>query len=95
MVNNLDNESIEFSVSKKDFSKIEMKNNICINVFCYENNLVYPVYISNEKTENCMDLLLITHGNMSHYVYVKDFNRFIGNKTKSIVYNSLVVKEFW
>ena len=38
MVNNFDYEGIEFPVSKKDLSKIEKKNNICINVFCYENN---------------------------------------------------------
>ena len=47
MVNNLDYEGIEFSVSKKDFGKIEKKNNVCINVLCYENNLVYPVYASD------------------------------------------------
>ena len=39
MVNDLDYEGIKFPVSKKDFSKIEQKNNICINVFCYENDL--------------------------------------------------------
>ena len=33
MVDNLDYEDIEFPVSKKDFGKIEKKNNICINVF--------------------------------------------------------------
>ena len=49
MVNDLDYEGIEFPFSEKDFNKIEKKNNICINVFCYENNLVYPVYVSNEK----------------------------------------------
>ena len=49
MVNDLDYEGIEFPVSKKDCSKIEQKNNICINFFCYENNLVYPVYISDQK----------------------------------------------
>ena len=49
MVNGPDYEGIEFPVSKKDFGKIEKKNNICINVFCYGNNLVYPVYVSNEK----------------------------------------------
>ena len=43
MVNNLDYEGIKFPVSKKDFSKIEKKNSICINLFCYENNSVYPV----------------------------------------------------
>ena len=29
-----------------------------------------------------MDLLFITYENKSHYVYVKDFNRFMCNKTK-------------
>ena len=29
-------------------------------MFCYENNLVYPVYVSDPKFENCIDLLLIT-----------------------------------
>ena len=29
-------------------------------MFCYENKLTYPVYISNEKFEICMDLLMIT-----------------------------------
>ena len=26
----------------------------------YENNLFYPVYISNEKFENCINLLIVT-----------------------------------
>ena len=29
-----------------------------------------------------MDLLIITDENRSHYVYIKDFNRFMCNKTK-------------
>ena len=61
MVNNLDYKGIEFPVSKNDFSKIEENNNICINVFCYDNNLVYPVYVSNQKFKTCMDLLMITN----------------------------------
>ena len=32
---------------KKDYSRIGKKNNACINVFSYENDLVYPVQISN------------------------------------------------
>ena len=28
---------IEFPVEEKDLEKIEVQNNICINVFCYEN----------------------------------------------------------
>ena len=45
MINDLDYEGIKFPVSKKDYSKIERQSNICINVFCYENGLAYPVYI--------------------------------------------------
>ena len=59
------------------------KNNICINVFCYENRLVFPIYISNQKFENAMDLLLITDENKSHYVYIKDFERFVFHKIKN------------
>ena len=44
------------------------ENNICISVFCYENSLVYPVYISGEEFENCLNLLMITDENKSHYV---------------------------
>ena len=58
------------------------KKNVCVNVFCYENNLVYPVHISDQKFKGSMDFLLITDENKSRYVYIKDFNRFVCNKTK-------------
>ena len=83
MVNDLDYEGIEFPVIKKDLSKIEQKNIIWINVFCYENNLIDPVHISDQKFKDCMDLLMITDENKSHYVYIKDHNRFMCNKTKN------------
>ena len=83
MVNDLDYEDIKFPVSKKYFGKIEKKNNICINVFCFENNFVYPVHISDKEFENCMDLLMVANENKSHYVYIKDYNRFMCNKTKN------------
>ena len=59
LVSKLNYEGFDFPVSKKDYCKIEMKNNICINVFCYENKLTYAVYLSDQKFESCMDLLLI------------------------------------
>ena len=43
MVNDLHYNGIEFPVSKRNYGKIEKKNNICINVFCYEDGLTYPV----------------------------------------------------
>ena len=65
------------------FWKIEAKSNICINVLCYENKLTFPIYISDQKFENSMDLLLIISANKSHYVHIKDFDRFMFHKTKS------------
>ena len=81
MVNSHDY-GVRFRVSKKDYSKVEKKNDICINLFGYENGLIYLVYVLVEKFEGYIDLLLITHDNKSHYVYIKDFNRPVCNKTK-------------
>ena len=74
---------IEFPVQEKDLYKIDVKNNICINVFGYDNRLVFPIYISDQKFEDSMDLLLLIDNNKSHYVYIKDFNRFMFHKAKN------------
>ena len=66
LVNNLNYDGVGSPVREKDFSKIEKKNDICINVFCYENKLIFLIYISNEKFENSMDLLLVTDVDKSH-----------------------------
>ena len=68
---------------EKDFSDIETRNNICINLFCYENGLVFPIFVSDQKFENSLDLFLVTDGDKSHYIYKKDFDRFMFNKTKN------------
>ena len=81
-VNDLTYDKIKFSVSKEDFIKIKTKNNICINVFCYENELTFSIYILDQKFENSMDLLLISDKDKSHYVYIKDFDRFMFHTTK-------------
>ena len=79
---------------------METKNSIFINVFDYENKLRLPIYISAQKFENSMDLLLIIDENKSHYWYTKDFDRFMFQKTKNknkntfakVVYSVLVVE---
>ena len=70
-------------MQEKDFCKIEVKNNICINVFGYEDELVFPIYVSDQKFEDSMDLLLLIDDDKSHYVYIKDFDRFMFHKTKN------------
>ena len=82
LVSRLNYEGVNFPVPKKDYCRIEMRNRVCINIFSYENKVVYPVYLSDQQFNNSMDLLLISNKFGSHYVYIKDFDRFMLNKTK-------------
>ena len=75
------NDKIKFPVQENFFDKIEVKNNICVNVFGYENGLVFLIFVSDKKLENLIDLLLITGGDKSYYVYIKYFDRFMFHKT--------------
>ena len=61
---------------------LSQKNNICINVFCFDNKLTYPVYLLDQKFNDNMDLLLISNEFKSH-IYIQDFDRFMFNKTKN------------
>ena len=81
-IEKLDYSGIEFPVNVKQFNKIEKQNEININVFGYEANKRFPIYVSKEKFEDHMELLLITKGENKHYILIKDFNRFMFNQTK-------------
>ena len=70
-------------MQEKDFNKTGMMNNVCINVFAYENKLVFPIYVSDQNLKDSMDLLLLKTDDNYHYVYIKDFDRFMFHKTKN------------
>ena len=99
LASNLNYDKIKFPVTEKDFKKIEIQNNICINVFSYENNLVFPIYISDKKFEDSMDLLLLIDDDQSH-CSLKTLTDLCFTKQKikikngfvEVVYNALVVK---
>ncbi|XP_068713295.1 uncharacterized protein [Montipora foliosa] len=81
-VDNLNYQGIEFPVTTKQYNKIEKQNEININVFGHEEKQKYPIYVSKEKYEDNMNLLLITENENKHYVLIKDFNKFMYNQTK-------------
>ena len=64
--------------------------------------LVFPIYVSDKKYEDSMDLLLLIDDDKSHYAYIKDIDRSMFHKTKNktkngfveVVYSVLVVKFF-
>ena len=72
MVSKLDYEGINFPVSKKDYCIIEIPN-----------KLTYPVFLSDQNFNDNMDLLLTSNEFKSHYACIKDFDRFMLDKTKN------------
>ena len=45
--------------------------------------MIFRIYISGQKFEDSMDLLLLIDNEKSHYVYIKDFNRFMFDRTNN------------
>ena len=91
-------------MQEKDFTKIEVKNNLCINLFGYEDEFVFPIYVFDQKFEDSMNLLLLIDDDKSRYVYIKDFDKFMFHKTKNkktkngfveVVNSVLVGKVYW
>ena len=100
-VNGLDYDETELPVQEKYFSKIEIKISICINVFGYENGLTFPIYVSDQKFEDSMGMLLLIDDDKSYYVYIKILTDLCFTKQKiktntsaKVVCSVLVVKMF-
>ena len=76
-----------------------MPVHIYINVFGYENGLVFPIYVSDQKFEDSMDLLLLIDDDKHIMCTSKIFTDlfFIKQKIKTqntfakVVYSVLVV----
>ena len=68
-------------------------------MFGYENGLTFPIHVSDKKLENSVDLSHVISGDKSHYVYIKDFDRFMFHETKNtfvrVICGFLVVKMCW
>ena len=52
-------------------------------MFYYENKLTFPIFVSDQTFKNSIDLLPVIDENKSHYVYIKEFDRFKFYKTKN------------
>ena len=78
-------DGVEFpvAVNESTYRRFEKKNNVSVNVFGYENEEVYPLYVSKEAGAKFVDLLLISDGEKSHYCWIKNFNRLMSKRTES------------
>ena len=81
MVEQLNYGGIEFPAAVKQNNKIEKQNNIKINVFGYDVDQFYPIYVSKESNQDMLNLLITEFKNKQH-VLIKNFNNLMYNKTK-------------
>ena len=80
-VKRLDYTGVTFPVTVKDIKRIEKQNEININLFGYDKG-AYPIRISETNFTDHLELLWIEEGDKSHYVLIKDFNRFMTSFNK-------------
>ena len=76
---------LSFPCKKKILARLRRKTikTMKINVPGYENELVFPIHVSDQKFEDSLDLLLLINDDKSHYVYIQDFDRFMFHKIKN------------
>ena len=74
---------IEFPMKVKNISKFEKQTpTISINLFGYEEKELFPVYITERKKEQHVNLLLISNNDTTHYCLVRNLSRLLASLTK-------------
>ena len=83
-----------YPVSVGMISKFEKNNpTSSVNVFALdESNNVYPLRITNNERADHTDLLLITKGEISHYVYIKKFETLVYRQMSKMKVSKTVCK---
>jgi len=75
-------QGISYPVSVKDISKFEKQNpSTSVNIYALDSsNNVYPLRITPVERRDHTDLLLITKGDITHYVYIKQFELLVSTQ---------------
>ena len=66
-----------------DHEKVEKRFNINVNIIGYANKKVFPLFTSKKNNEQVLNVLLITDGDVSHYVYIKDISRLLASQLRT------------
>ena len=75
-------EGITFPTPIDQIPKFEQMNNISINVFGLENDVVVPIQLSRHDSDTEINLLLISKDDKRHYCLIKNFSRLMNYRTK-------------
>ena len=74
---------IEMPMKLSQISKFEKQNNISINVFGFEESVVFPLHITAFRFPSHVNLLLISQGDKQHYCLIKDLSKLLGKYQSS------------
>ena len=78
---------VNFPTPLSQIPKVELQNNLGINVFGYSESAgIHPLYITKDNDKSPINLLLISEvkdgKRNSHWCWIKDFNRLCHDQTK-------------
>ena len=76
---------MKFPMDLKQIDRFERLNNVCVNVFGYEKNEVYPLRLSNSteySVRSTVNLLLISdyRSEKKHYCLIKNMSRLLASE---------------
>lgn len=76
--NEINMEGIEYPVNLSQVPRVERQNpEISVNVIGFEKNEMFPLYITNDKKELHVNLLLFSQGRHNHYCLIRDLDRLL------------------
>ena len=78
--NELNLNGISFPVDINQIEKFEKQNNLSINVIGYESTL-FPIYTTKNRSDNQINLLLISQGEKRHFCLVRNMSRLLADRT--------------
>jgi hypothetical protein len=76
LLETLNARGIHLPMTLNQINKFEVQNKLSINVFGYENEVIFPLSISIHKQTKVVNLLLLTPDNCSegHFFWIKDMS---------------------
>ena len=80
---------IDFPVRITQIGKFEKQNeNISINIFGFEENQLFPLYITKQKKELHINLLLYSNDEQKHYCLIRNMSRLLNslNRYNGVMY---------
>nr|XP_024218076.1 uncharacterized protein LOC106687159 [Halyomorpha halys] len=87
------NSCVSFPTSINEIKKFEKVNNISINVYGLdEKEKIYPLKVCKKELKDHRDLLLVSNGQTSHYVYIKNLERLVMNQIRKYEHKITICK---